>query len=302
MTAHTLAEKLAKFRRLGLAHLPTPLEPMKRLTAHLGGPRLWVKREDATGLGFGGNKLRKLDYVLHAGDLERRRHDRLGRRRAIEQPAAGRGGGGQARPRLPSRRLPRPARTADAGVRDVRQRVPQPPVRRALSTTCRGPATATPPFAALVERSRGRAASLTSCPTASRTRWARSAMPRRSSRSTQAAQCAGFTPAIVHCTGSAGTQAGLVVGARLAMPARASSASISTPSPARARRRRGLRRDAADLLDGRFDDGSVEVVAGHAGPGLRRRRMKPPRSDPARRRAGGAGPSIRSIPARVSPA
>src|SRR5258707_15812348 len=38
---------------------------MKRLTAYLGGPRLWVKREDATGLGFGGNKLRKLDYVLH---------------------------------------------------------------------------------------------------------------------------------------------------------------------------------------------------------------------------------------------
>src|SRR2546427_10638914 len=38
---------------------------MKRLTAHLGGPGLWVKREDATGLVFGGNKLRKLDYVLH---------------------------------------------------------------------------------------------------------------------------------------------------------------------------------------------------------------------------------------------
>src|SRR6187455_561438 len=48
-----------------LAALPTPLEPMRRLTAHLGGPRLWVKREDATGLGFGGNKLRKLDFVLH---------------------------------------------------------------------------------------------------------------------------------------------------------------------------------------------------------------------------------------------
>ena len=38
---------------------------MRRLSAHLGGPRLWVKREDATGLGFGGNKLRKLHYVLH---------------------------------------------------------------------------------------------------------------------------------------------------------------------------------------------------------------------------------------------
>src|SRR4051812_49564283 len=60
-----LSDRLAAFPRLGLATLPTPLEPMKRLTAHLGGPRLWVKREDATGLGFGGNKLRKLDYVLH---------------------------------------------------------------------------------------------------------------------------------------------------------------------------------------------------------------------------------------------
>src|SRR2546429_6130604 len=60
-----LSDRLAAFPRLGLANLPTPLEPMKRLTAHLSGPRLWVKREDATGLGFGGNKLRKLDYVLH---------------------------------------------------------------------------------------------------------------------------------------------------------------------------------------------------------------------------------------------
>src|SRR5437870_11747677 len=63
--ASALASKLAAFPRLGLARLPTPLEPMRRLSAHLGGPRLWVKREDATGLGFGGNKLRKLDYVLH---------------------------------------------------------------------------------------------------------------------------------------------------------------------------------------------------------------------------------------------
>src|ERR1700759_3672870 len=60
-----LFKRLAAFPRLGLANLPTPLEPMKRLTAHLGGPRLWVKREDFTGLDFGGNKLRKLDYVLH---------------------------------------------------------------------------------------------------------------------------------------------------------------------------------------------------------------------------------------------
>src|SRR5690349_18003154 len=59
-----LQTELGRFPRLGLAHLPTPLEPMKRLSAHLGGPNLWVKRDDCTGLGLGGNKLRKLDYVL----------------------------------------------------------------------------------------------------------------------------------------------------------------------------------------------------------------------------------------------
>src|ERR1700755_1694017 len=61
----SLSDRLAAFPRLGLADLPTPLEPMKRLTAHLGGPRLWVKREEATGPGFAGNKCRKLDYVRH---------------------------------------------------------------------------------------------------------------------------------------------------------------------------------------------------------------------------------------------
>src|ERR1700730_8328732 len=60
-----LATKLAEFPRLGLAQLPTPLEPLRRLSAFLEGPCLWVKRDYATGLGFGGNKLRKLDYVLH---------------------------------------------------------------------------------------------------------------------------------------------------------------------------------------------------------------------------------------------
>jgi L-cysteate sulfo-lyase len=62
--ANSFATRLSRFSRIGLADLPTPLEPLKRLTAHLGGPRLWVKREDCTGIVFGGNKLRKLDYVL----------------------------------------------------------------------------------------------------------------------------------------------------------------------------------------------------------------------------------------------
>jgi L-cysteate sulfo-lyase len=55
---------LAKFPRLSFAHLPTPLEPMKRLTELLGGPRLWIKRDDCTGLSTGGNKTRKLEFLM----------------------------------------------------------------------------------------------------------------------------------------------------------------------------------------------------------------------------------------------
>ncbi|MCB2214258.1 D-cysteine desulfhydrase family protein [bacterium] len=50
--------------RLQFAHLPTPVEEMPRLSAELGGPQLWVKRDDQTGLAFGGNKTRKLEYLL----------------------------------------------------------------------------------------------------------------------------------------------------------------------------------------------------------------------------------------------
>jgi D-cysteine desulfhydrase family pyridoxal phosphate-dependent enzyme len=57
---------LARHPRLRLAHLPTPLEPLARLAAVLGGPELWVKRDDLTGLALGGNKARKLEYLLGA--------------------------------------------------------------------------------------------------------------------------------------------------------------------------------------------------------------------------------------------
>ncbi len=55
---------LARFPRVKLAHLPTPLEPMERLSKQLGGPRLWVKRDDCTGLSSGGNKTRKLEFLM----------------------------------------------------------------------------------------------------------------------------------------------------------------------------------------------------------------------------------------------
>ena len=50
--------------RLTLSHLPTPLEYAPRLTQTLGGPEIWIKRDDLTGLALGGNKSRKLDFFM----------------------------------------------------------------------------------------------------------------------------------------------------------------------------------------------------------------------------------------------
>lgn len=50
--------------RLRFAHLPTPVEPLPRLAAALGGPNLLVKRDDQTGLALGGNKTRKLEFLV----------------------------------------------------------------------------------------------------------------------------------------------------------------------------------------------------------------------------------------------
>ena len=56
---------LARFPRVRLAHLPTPLEPMTNLSKHLGGKvNLWIKRDDCTGLSTGGNKTRKLEFLI----------------------------------------------------------------------------------------------------------------------------------------------------------------------------------------------------------------------------------------------
>lgn len=55
---------LSRFPRISLAHLPTALEHMPRLSKHLGGPEIYVKRDDCTGLATGGNKTRKLEFVM----------------------------------------------------------------------------------------------------------------------------------------------------------------------------------------------------------------------------------------------
>ena len=55
---------LSQFERVSLAHLPTPLEHLPRLSEHLGGPEIYVKRDDCTGLATGGNKTRKLEFSM----------------------------------------------------------------------------------------------------------------------------------------------------------------------------------------------------------------------------------------------
>jgi D-cysteine desulfhydrase family pyridoxal phosphate-dependent enzyme len=55
---------LTAISRLHFAHLPTPIETLPRLSETLGGPHLLIKRDDQTGLAFGGNKTRKLEFLV----------------------------------------------------------------------------------------------------------------------------------------------------------------------------------------------------------------------------------------------
>jgi 1-aminocyclopropane-1-carboxylate deaminase len=67
---------LDDFPRYPLLFGPSPVHPLDRLSAHLGGPRIWAKREDCnSGLAFGGNKTRKLEYLV--ADALRRNADTL---------------------------------------------------------------------------------------------------------------------------------------------------------------------------------------------------------------------------------
>ncbi|MBN1963283.1 MAG: D-cysteine desulfhydrase family protein [Anaerolineae bacterium] len=63
MPSDTLSA-LERLPRIRLAHLPTPIEPLPRLSQHLGGPDLFIKRDDQTGLATGGNKARKLEFLV----------------------------------------------------------------------------------------------------------------------------------------------------------------------------------------------------------------------------------------------
>lgn len=64
LTREELRARVDAFPRVRLAHLPTPLERCPRLSEALGGPEIHIKRDDLTGLAFGGNKTRHLEFVF----------------------------------------------------------------------------------------------------------------------------------------------------------------------------------------------------------------------------------------------
>jgi D-cysteine desulfhydrase family pyridoxal phosphate-dependent enzyme len=57
-------KKIQEFKRVDLIHLPTPFQKLENLTKELGGPEVYMKRDDLTGLAFGGNKSRKLEFII----------------------------------------------------------------------------------------------------------------------------------------------------------------------------------------------------------------------------------------------
>ncbi len=67
MAAYSIPEiekKILKFPKKDLIHLPTPFKKLENLTKELGGPNIYIKRDDMTGLAFGGNKSRKLEFIM----------------------------------------------------------------------------------------------------------------------------------------------------------------------------------------------------------------------------------------------
>ena len=262
----TLDHALRRFRRLGLAHLPTPLEPLKRLSAHLGGPRLWVKRDDCTGLGLGGNKLRKLDYVLHE---------------AVGQGADTLVSGGVVQSNSQRQVAAAAAKLGlDCHLAVYHGRLAPPSTDyettgNALLNRLFGAVLHDVPWngdrngaiATLADELRARGRKPYIVPYGVSNPLGAVAYASTLLEIAQQSESSGFVPAaIVHCSGSGGTQAGLVAARHCLPHARIVGIDIDA-EPER------VRRDviacagaAAAELGQPFDAEDVEVVAGHAGP------------------------------------
>ena len=261
------AARHARFPRLGLAHLPTPFEPLARLTGHLNGPRIWVKREDLTGVGFGGNKLRKLDYVLHEAIAAGA--DTLVSGGVVQSNSQRQVAAAAAKLGLDCHlvvyhgRVEPPSEAYERSGNALLNRLYGATLHDVPWTGDRNAA-----IKVLAEELSGQGRKPYMVPYGVSNPLG--AVGYASAAIELAAQCAALEiapAAVVHCSGSAATQAGLVVGASELLPAteivgididaepeRVSADVVSYASA------------AAALLDTSFTEERVEVVAGHAGP------------------------------------
>jgi len=262
-----LEQRLERIPRVGLAHLPTPLEPLPRLTAHLDGPRLWVKREDCTGLGFGGNKLRKLDYVLSEALAEGA--DTLVSGGVVQSNSQRQVAAAAAKLGLACHlvvyegRVTPPSTDYHASGNALLNRLFGAEIETVPWT---GDRNAAIEARAAALRAQGRKPFVVPYGVSS----ARGALAYASTIVEIARQSAeaGFTPsAIVHCSGSGGTQAGLVLGACAALPrTRVLGIDIDAEPDRVEADVLHYGEEAAVLLQIPFEPADVEVIAGHAGP------------------------------------
>lgn len=265
---NSLKARLSKFNRLGLATLPTPLQPLTNLSRVLGGPSLWVKREDTTGLGFGGNKLRKLDFVL---------------RQAIDNGCDTIVSAGVVQSNSQRQVAAAAAKLGLECHLLVYQDRVAPPNDDYLKT---GNVFLNHLFGAHFhslpwtgDRNSAIRQLCVELDSKSKKSFmvpygvsdALGAVGYASATAEIAEQCsqAGFIPsAIVHCTGSGGTQAGLILGASLCLPHTEVVGIDVDAEPQRVRQDvANYGRGGAQLLGIDFDESSVEVVAGYAGEG-----------------------------------
>lgn len=262
-----LSDRLAQFPRVGLARLPTPLEPMKRLTQYLGGPRIWIKREDATGLGCGGNKLRKLDYVLHeavasgadvliSGGVVQSNSQR-------QVAAAAAKIGIECHLAVYHGRLKPPTREYEASGNAFLNRLFGAHLHDVPWTGNRNEA-----IQQLFRKFEGEGRRPYLIPYGVTSALGAVAYATTIIEISEQCSMLGFEPAaIVHCSGSGGTQAGLVVGASIAAP---TTRVVGIDIDAEPERVRAdvifYAKGASELLGSPFDARDVDVVSGHAGP------------------------------------
>ena len=218
---------LSAIPRVSLAHLPTPLEPLPRLSSFLGGPAIYIRRDDQTGLALGGNKARKLEFLV--ADALVQGCDTLVTTGGVQsnharQTAAAAARAGMQCVLLLPRLVEGRSAAYDTSGNVLLDRLLGAEVRMLPKKSYKAETFE----AAIISTCATRGANLISFLLAVRRRWVRSVMswpPTSCSRS----RAAGIEPStIVVATGSAGTHAGIVAGlAAVGHPAQVIGISIS---------------------------------------------------------------------------